>query len=662
MNRVTDTIAKKVTKRVLAVLIAAQVLIFAVSYLLIQRTLSDDAKEDNTALVTVYADMVTGEAAAQNVPIDENLAERLLSLGDFVCELKNTEFAYLFVPLPEPGRIRYICVSQNRRVDEINPYDRYIGKVTSYEMTEDELAVWNGEKEISHSITVSKLGHEISTMKRITDPYGNHVMAGVDQSYEDMNRRVMRSFSILAFATLLANAAVYFFVYLLMKKRVSVPAGKVCEAMGGFLSGGSCSKAKLPVSGSDEWAMISAAFNSMTEDIEKYLSSIGRLTKEQERQNAELGISSRIQRGFLKKNCYESGSFIIHADMITAKYVAGDLYDYMPLPDGRFLTVIADVSGKGVAASIFMAVTLVLIREFAKMKMSPAEIMRKVNDTLSDNNPSMLFLTAVAGIYDAGEKTYTYCNAGHNLPYILGDRVTELSGAQNSLLGLFPGEEFTEETVKLSPGETLFLYTDGVNEAVNESREFFGTKRLETALGEWISQKNDDPVAYVNKKLLEFTGKAERHDDTTMLSFLPSETAELILKPETSEFAKIKEKLLSLPVSKKERLDLCLSAEEIFINICSYAYKDRIEKGDVRVLIRVSKKIMLRFTDSGVPFDPTKDMIDTDGYDIDRQTGGLGRLIAFGSADDVKYEYKDGNNVLTLIKYCHGQKNTEIQS
>lgn len=649
--KVKDTISKKVTRRVLIALIAAQLLLFAISYLLVQRSISDDVKEDNEAMVTVFANMVTSEALEKNAPIDENLAQSILPLGNYICSLQNIEFAYLFIPRSEPGIIQYICVSQNSKVDEINPYDRYIGKVSSYMLTEDERAVWNGEKKVSHSITVSRIGHEVSTMVRITDPYGNPVMVGVDQSYEGMNREVIRSFSFLAAATILVNGLIYVFVYFAMKKRVSVPAGKVCEAMNGFLAGGSCSEPKLRMDGNDEWAMISEAFNRMSEDIRKYLSNISSLTQEQERQNVQLDISSKIQRGLLQDGFYSSGNCIIHADMIPARYVAGDLYDYMMIDDDHILTVIADVSGKGAAASIFMAITLMMLREIAKMNRSPAEIVKRVNDTLSENNPSQLFLTAVVGIYDFRERTYTYCNAGHNLPYILRDRAIPLEGARNTLLGIFPGEEFIENTVRLEPGDAIFLYTDGVNEAVNEANEFFGTERLEAALAEWMRSKTEDPIGYVNRKLAEFTGNAERHDDTTMLCLLPCRTETLVLKPEIPEFAKLKQKLLSLPVPRKEQLDLCLAAEEVFVNVCSYAYKGVSEKGDIRVSVRASKKITVEFSDDGIPFDPTKNMIDTEEYDIEEQVGGLGRLIAFSSVDDVQYERKNGSNILTLTKY-----------
>lgn len=649
--KASDTIASKVTRRFFLILCIAQVILFAASYLFVEKNTESDARERNEEMATIYRDLILAKLSSENVPADEEFTKEALSIGDYVCGFQYIDFAYMFVPDPETGTIRYLCVSQKEAFNEQNPYDRFIGKIAEYRLTEDETAVWNGEKEMSHSITRSQAGHEISTMMRITDPFGNPVMVGVDQSYESVRHEVNRTFSLIALVTFLINCFIYALVYFVIKRRISEPVQKVTKAMSEFIAEGDCSAAKLEVSGNDEFALISSAFNSMTDDISGYLSNIKKLSHEQEQQNAQLEISSRIQRGFLQDTYYEAGNCVIYADMIPAKYVAGDLYDYMQIGDGKVLTVIADVSGKGAAASIFMAVTLVLIRVFAKLGMTPSEILRKVNETVSENNPSMLFLTAIVGIYDCNDQTYTYVNAGHNLPYIINDKVTALSGPQNTILGIFPGEEFTESTVRLETGDTLFLYTDGVNEALDEKGEFFGMERLEASLEEFILAKKENPIDFVNGKVSEFVGAAERHDDITMLCFSPAETKTLTLKPEEKEFEKVKNAILSLPIPRADQLSLCLSAEEIFINTCSYAYGRGNEKDRIRVSVNLSNRVTLKFIDMGTPFDPTKDVQEADDYDMETQIGGLGRLIAFGSVDDAKYEYKNGRNILTLTKY-----------
>lgn len=650
-RKVKNSIARKVTRRVSIILLIAMVVLFVTSYLLVQYIVMENARTQNKAMLTIYADRVEEVAFMYQIRIDESSYEILISEGNYISELYNIEYAYLFVPDIDAGTIKYVCFSQSGQVDEMDEEKRLVGRVVEYELTDEEKAVWLGEQEISNSVTKSRTGREISTMTRIEDPYGNFVMAGVDQSYEEVTREIRKLFSVLALVIIVVAAAGYLMVYYVIRRKITEPAQKVCRTMNEFLKDGSRSQVALEVKGNDEFAMISSAFNSMTADINEYIDNIGRLNRKQAEQDAQLDISSRIQRGFLKGGFFENDNCTILANMIPAKDVAGDLYDYLQLDDHRVLTVIADVSGKGIGASLFMAVTLMLIREFAKMGMTPAEILKRVNDILSENNPSMLFTTAIVGIYDCHERNYTYANAGHNLPYVINAHITELNEAQNVLLGIFPGEEFKEHRIKLEIGDTLFLYTDGVSEAINERREFFGTARLEAALKEYTGMKSDNLIEFVTRKMETFAGQAERHDDTTMLCFIPSEAEEIVLKPQISEFRKIREKILSLSISRQTKMDLCLAAEEVFDNICCYAYADDTEKGLVQFYIKCSDRIRIRFIDQGIPFDPTKNVQKAEDYDMENQIGGLGRLIAYDKVDDVKYEYKDGKNVLMLTKY-----------
>lgn len=644
------SIARKVTGSIAVCLFVALAALFAASYLLVQNIVSGNTKDLNRSVLRSFAEMVKEDAAGRS-EMDRLLIEDILADGEYLCERYNIDFAYMFRPADEPGKITYVCVAQNERFDDINPDDKYIGKVTGYVLTADEDAVWRGEKEVSDSITRSKTGHEVSTMIRL-EICGKTYMAGIDQSYEGQYRKIVSHFLLLAGAIILVTAGIYLSVYLIIKKRVSKPAAAVSRAMAEYITDGRRSDEKLEVKGDDEFSAIGAAFNSMTDDISGYLTNIDRLTHEREQQTAQLDISAQIQRGFLKKTYYEADGCLVYADMVPAKYVAGDLYDYMPLGDGKFLTVIADVSGKGVAASIFMAVTLILIREFAKMAMSPKEILSRVNRTLAENNAQMLFSTAICGIYDETAKTYTYANAGHNLPYVLKNgEVTVLGESYNTFLGIFPEEDYREVTVPLDTGDTLFLYTDGVTEATNADNEFYGEARLTAALQSFTAAKKENIVDYVKADVAAFSGDADQHDDITMLAFTPGKTKKLVLPAKAEEFAKIRDEILKLPIPRAEQLTFCLAAEEFFINICSYAYEETGGEGTVRVSVNVSDRITLRFADSGVPFDPTKDVLAIEDYDYDHGVGGLGRFIAVNNIDDAKYEYRDGENILTLTKF-----------
>ncbi|MBQ0083226.1 MAG: SpoIIE family protein phosphatase [Clostridiales bacterium] len=597
-------------------------------------------------MVNAYADTVLEEAAKYNAPLNESFAQNIWERGNYICELYHIDFAYILLPL-EKGKIKYICVSQNSKFNEINPTDKYIGKISEYTLTADEQAVWQGEKEISHSVTAAKVSHEISTMKRVTDPQGNAVIVGVDQSYEDVHESVINFFFMLAGMILIVSVAIYLFLYLVIRQRVSKPAQKISEGMHKFIIDGKRSGEKIELGGKDEFSMIADSFNSMTDDINNYIENINSLTREQERQNAELDIAARIQKGFLPEETFVAANYKVRATMIPAKNVGGDFYDYLTLDSHRILTVIADVSGKGVSALQFMAVTMMLIRQYAKMGCTPAEILTKTNDTLSSNNAEMLFTTAFLGIYDTRTAEFTYSNAGHNLPYLIsGGTLTALGGANGSLLGLFAGEKYENKAVKLASGDSVFMYTDGVTESVNAENRFFGEKRLQDEL-----LSKEDKVGGIVAELLSFENGAEQHDDITMLEFTVKAETELELDFEVSEFAKIKAAILSSDLPRSVQLSLCLTAEEYFTNICSYAFRPTVPEGEkIKFRFSCGDKVTMQFEDGGAPFNPIKGSEELEDYDIDTKIGGLGRFIALSNVDDAKYENINGKNVLTLIK------------
>ena len=236
-------------------------------------------------------------------------------------------------------------------------------------------------------------------------------------------------------------------MYFLIRGSVFLPAKRISDSMADFIKNGQKSDVRLDESGSDEFAMIASSFNKMADNIDNYMQNIKALSSEHERQEVELDIASKIQQGLLAPGEFHSGNCEVYGMMTPAKNVGGDFYDYLHLDNGRILLTIADVSGKGMAASMFMAVTLVLMRQYAKMNYSPAEILSSVNGILSEHNPNMLFTTAFIGLYDPKTQEMTYSNAGHNIPYIIRDFPEPLDGARNIVLGLYENEQYTQTTI-----------------------------------------------------------------------------------------------------------------------------------------------------------------------------------------------------------------------
>lgn len=645
------SIARKVTRRVSLLLLIAAALLFLGAYHTVSGIVTKENRRYAQAILGVYADLLADESEQNGIPIDLDHTDNIIRYGEYLCEWYSVDSAYVYVPDPAAGTVTYLGASfQDYQVPDA-PVDHMIGHTVDYVLTPGELAVWN-ETALFAQLETDRYGREISTVMRVSDAFGNRALAGIDIAYANVTNKILRSFAILALVIAAVTAGVYYAVYRIIRKKVSEPAQLLSRSMQEFITDGRRSEAKLAADGGDEYSMMAEAFNRMSDNIDSYEANIHALIREQTARQAELDIAGKIQRGFLPKEQMETPDWVIHASMTPASDVGGDFYDYLPLDDHRVLLVIADVSGKGISAAMFMSVTLTLIRQYARMGLAPDEILRRTNDTLAENNAAMLFATVFAGIYDSSTGTFTYANAGHNLPYLICGTLQKLDGAAGTLLGLFKGEDYHCAAVQLRPGDTLLFYTDGVNEAVNAERCFFGEQRLEQTLRAYRASGEENPVTYVENAVSRFSEGAEQHDDITVLALTAKRTVTLELDFEMQEFEKIKAEVLRLPISRQQQLNLCLAAEERFANLCAYAFRDGVPAGEkIGFTLTVENQIELCFADGGQPHDPLENVTAPEDYDIDIQIGGLGKLLSISMTDDAKYEYRDGKNILTLIKY-----------
>lgn len=643
-----NSIARTVTRQVSLLLVAAMLVLFVGAYHLVSKVVYQENEKYSLAVLGIYTDLLVEESSEKHIPIDAEHSDKVIRYGETLCDWYAVDYVYLYTINEEAGTVTYIAASAVDGKVENPPTDHLVGYTVKWDLHPEELAVWRGEKFVGHITANNSFGYEVSTLLRIEDDFGNRMIAGVDVAHRDIQQKILSEFALLAAIITMVLLGINGAVYLIIRKRVSRPAQRISKSMTDFITDGERSKEKLTINSDDEFAMIAAAFNSMSDDISTYLDDIRTLGREQERQRTELDIAGRIQKGFLPKEYLCTDRYEIRAIMMPAKNVGGDLYDYLPLDDRRVLVVIADVSGKGITAAMFMSVTLMLIRQYAKIGLSPAEILRRTNDTLSENNAELLFATAFLGIYDSTEQTFTYANAGHNLPYLVGRTLHALDGAKSTPLGLFEDAEYSQETAPLRVGETIFLYTDGVSEAINESRRFYGLERLEAVL----RSRCAEPVQAVLDDVRAFAGEAEPHDDLTMLVLTPCDVRTLLLDVDVREMTKIKEAILALPLARPLLLNLCLAAEECFVNICSYAFPDGVPEGEkVHFTLSLSDRVTMRFSDGGQPYDPTEHVEAPENYDPDTQLGGLGKFLTVSVIDDVQYEYRDQKNILTLTKY-----------
>ncbi len=290
------------------------------------------------------------------------------------------------------------------------------------------------------------------------------------------------------------------------------------------ISTGNLDLALPPPAAMDEVGVLSESVSRMQSSLKEYIHHLTETTAAKERIESELHIARDIQMGILPKSFPgppECPRFCLYATLIPAKEVGGDLYDFFYLDGDHFCFVIGDVSGKGVPASLFMAITRTLIKTRSAADIGPGQVLTLVNRDLAADNPSMMFVTLFMGILNLNDGRLAYANAGHNPPY----RILEEKGGVEPLicetacpLGIMEDMVFTSQETMLRPGQTLFVYTDGVTDAVDEQDRFFGEARLAEVLKSHSEAHPQKLVETVLARVQSHAGAAPQFDDITLLA------------------------------------------------------------------------------------------------------------------------------------------------
>ena len=272
----------------------------------------------------------------------------------------------------------------------------------------------------------------------------------------------------------------------------------------------------------DEIQVLAEAFDDLSKKTKKYIEDITEITREKERVNTELDMAKQIQSSMLPHvfpAFPERSEFDIYASMDPAREVGGDFYDYFLVDDDHLCMVIADVSGKGVPAALFMMASKIILANNAKMGKSPAQIMADTNAAICSNNQKEMFVTVWLGILELSTGRLRAANAGHEYPAIQhGDGSFELFRDRHGLvIGAMDISRYREYELQLSPGDRLFVYTDGVPEATASDNSMFGVERMLAALNEDPNTPPEQLLKAVRRAADEFMQGAEQFDDLTML-------------------------------------------------------------------------------------------------------------------------------------------------
>ena len=385
----------------------------------------------------------------------------------------------------------------------------------------------------------------------------------------------------------------------------------------------------------------------------------------QERIGSELRVASSIQQSMLPQSSDDTTSrndVDAHGALHPAREVGGDLYEYF-VRDEKLYFCIGDVSGKGVPASLVMAVTLALFRAGAGRLSQPSHIMQTINEIGCRNNNRNMFATLFIGVLDLPTGRLRYCNAGHDVPVLVTNGKTQLLDVFPNLpVGVFDDFKYSTQQCQLAPGTTLLLYTDGLTEAMNAQHEQYRQQRMLDYLMRTDIKSSEQLIDGLMADVQQFVDGAEQSDDLTLLAirYTPHATENVLHEQlvVANDVKQVKQ-LNAFVDSVTEQLNLDtalqhqmrLAVEEAVVNVMEYAYPAGTV-GNIEVeALSDSHDLRFVITDSGKPFNPTEtERADTTLSVEERPIGGLGILLVREMMDSINYERMDDKNVLTLRK------------
>ena len=441
--------------------------------------------------------------------------------------------------------------------------------------------------------------------------------------------------------------------------------------------------APLPaIHSEDELLQLRNSFEHMQLALKQYIDDLKTTTASKERLQSELKIAHDIQMGMIPTTFPQRKDLDLFASMTPAKEVGGDLYDFIIDGDELFF-IIGDVAGKGVPASLYMAVTRTLFRNLAGNYQSAANIVREMNHAIASTNDSFIFVTVFVGVLDMKTHYLTYCNAAHNAPVMITtEGECSLMEVETNLpIGVEDRYNYGEQQVDFPPGSALLLYTDGLTEATyvsnDGSRKLFGEDRVLHDTEKNSKASAIEVIDFLKQHVAVFADGTEQGDDLTMMfvrhgrvnhgdrdpvmsstiSGVPVPMIHrLIMKNEMTEVARLRTFFFSVcrehDIDEETAKTLNLALEEWVANVISYAYPKGM-RGHVEVTVDVANNVLtLVIKDHGTAFDPTQhEEVDIDAGLDDRAIGGLGIHLVRTIMDTVDYQRTaDGYNRLVLTK------------
>lgn len=449
----------------------------------------------------------------------------LLSIFKDFYAVSDIDFIYLAMYDKETNRLVYIVDPDESETTGLST--GYYDEVSSEEV--DRFLGWDGRDTLYYIANTEDYGWVCTSGVPVADAEGNIVAFFMaDITLEGIGHSILMFFIQYAIVLTIITNLVAFFITRKMKKQLVLPLNSIASAAEAYVkdkkaqSSGTDHFAGLNIKTGDELENLSLIMADMEQDLNDYEENLTRVAADRERINTELSLATRIQADMLP-NIYpafpERPEFDIYATMTPAKEVGGDFYDFFLVDEDHLALVMADVSGKGVPAALFMMISKILIKNQVMNGKSPAQALAAVNAQIYPSNKEEMFVTVWLGILDLNTGLLTAANAGHEYPVIKQpDGEFELVKDRHGfVIGAMDAVRYTEYELTLKAGAKLFVYTDGVPEATDSENELFGNERMITSLN---TCKDGEPRAVLEKiaeSVGQFVGDAPQFDDLTML-------------------------------------------------------------------------------------------------------------------------------------------------
>ena len=526
-----DRIAVKSIANIIATLALFSILISVIGYTSFTNAILNQYADSAFRTAGIAASVVDAdrmdEYAASGGTTEEYL--RVYDLLDRICNRSSATFVYVIQPdISDYGHITFLFSTMKAGQGYQHYEFGYLRETTNDDYRRKYQKLYEGESE--RELVVRDRGYietdpHITAMVPLKGEDGKtkailcvqYQMASIIEERNSFVRKVLITMILVAAAVSLGQ--VFY-----LGRRLLHPLQIITKEASRFASENEMRDEKLSsvIKNRDEIGQLARAIDQMEEQIQSYVEKITSITAEEEKMRTELSLAARIQLEALPGTFPafpDRNEFDIYASMKPAKDVGGDFYDFFLVDDDHLCLVIADVSGKGIPAALFMMVSRTILANIAMMGMSPKEVLEKANEAICANNKEEMFVTVWLGILEISTGKVTAANAGHEYPVLKKpDQDFEiLIDKHGFVLGGMEEVKYREYEFDMEPGSKLFLYTDGLPEATDNEQNMFGVELMMDALNESLNLSTKEILDHMKGRVDGFVGSAPQFDDLTML-------------------------------------------------------------------------------------------------------------------------------------------------